>query len=408
MLTWKRRSLAVLPAVLLFWGCAAEETETVTTSGHQLVVTETSRLESLRRAAAPVSTKDAWGADYLQALVVERAWVAGPDLLVETFNPNTRQIEIHSIDAKSGVPNWMLVLGPYRLKVDPMPGDRYLALLTEVDGGMTVVDRRSGARVHHVRVKLGVATTEPAASSETTVYVSSLGGNRVAALNPADGRMGWGYPAPSSITTGPIMTPRLPRRLAVAACLDGTVMAIPAAGFDEPAPEAPAWTYRVLGPVNGELAVGEQLTEGKLSVSILVPCEDRGLYCLDGATGRPNWVFRTESAFGGRPGVMNGVVFARNADRLVAVNLADGTAAWPSSDPGARATQTWEGAVEALALDGERGFLRGGDGMIWRVDGKTGRALASARLGAFDILLSGGPNNVMIGLTRDGYIVAFK
>lgn len=405
MLTWKRRSLAVLPAFVLMWGCAADETAPAAVEVHGEA---TSRLESLRRAAAPVSTKDVWGADYLRGLVLERAWVKGPDLLIEAFNPETRRIEIHSVQAATGVPNWVLDLGPHRLKVEPMPGDRYLALLTEIDGGMTVVDRRSGARVDHVRAKLGLATTEPAPSSETTVYVSSLGTNRIAALNPVDARLGWAYPAPTVITTGPVMTPRLPRRMAVAACLDGTVLAVPAVGFDEPAPEAPAWSRRVLGPVSGRLAVAERVADGKLSVSILVPCDDRGLYCLDAATGSPNWVYRTESAFGGEPAVHNGVVFARNADRMVAVNLADGSAAWPSSDVGANAERPWEHAVEVLALDDARGFLRRADGSILRVDGKTGRPLESARLSEFDQVLGGGAANLMIGLTKDGHLVAFK
>jgi outer membrane protein assembly factor BamB len=407
MLTWKRRAVAVLPGVLfVLTGCCANDECAPQTAA---ATTETgSRLETLRRAAAPASQKDAWGADYLRDLVVERAWVSDGDLLVEAFNPATRNYELQSVDAKSGVANWMLVVGPNRLKVDPRPGDSLLALLTETDGGMTVVDRRTGARVAAIRAKLDVATTSPAASSDTTVYVSSLGTNRVAALNPADARVGWAFVAPTVIQSGPVMTPRLPRRLAVAACMDGTIVAVPAQGYEEHGPEAPAWTRKLLGPISGDLAVASQTVDSRLQVSVLAPCADRGLYCLDAATGTPRWIFRTESAFQGKPVVLNGVVFCRNADRMVAVKLADGTAAWPSSDPAAPAAYPWEAAVEALALDGDRGYLRGADGTIWRVDGKTGRPLASARLDAFDMVLGGGDANVLIGMTKDGYAVAFK
>ena len=407
MLTWKRRALCVLPGMLLFLsGCASDgapEGAAAATTGETL-----SRLESLRLGAAPAAVKDAWGADYMRGLLVERAWVSDGDLLIEAFNPGTRNYELQSVDVASGVPNWVLVVGPNRLKVDPLPGDSLIALHTETDGGMTVVSRRTGARTASIRAKLGLATVEPLASSDSSVFVSSLGTNRIASLNPADARVGWAYQAPTVITAGPVMTPRLPRRLAVAACLDGTIVAIPANGFADGGPDSPAWERRLLGPVSGKLCVASANREGRLEVSIIVPCEDRGLYCLDAATGTSRWVYRTESAFQGTPVVMNGVVFARNADRMVAVKLADGTAAWPASDPGVAATQPWESAVEALALDDARGYLRGADGVIWRVDGKSGRPLSSARLEAFDMVLSGGSANLLLGITKDGYAVAFK
>jgi outer membrane protein assembly factor BamB len=407
MLTWKRRAFAVLPGMLwILSGCASDQT--TETPAAQTSAPLGSRLETLRLAAAPAAVKDAWGADYLRGLVVERAWVSGGDLLLEAFNPGTRNYELQSVDVKTGVPNWVLVVGPQKLKVDPRPGDRLLALLTENDAAMTVVDRRTGARTASIRAKLGLATTQPLASSDSSVFVSSLGTNRIASLNPADARVGWAYLAPTVITAGPVMTPRLPRRLAVAACFDGTVVAIPAHGFDEGGPEAPAWSRRLLGSVSGDLAVATAEREGKLEVSILVPCEDRGLYCLDAATGESRWVFRTESAFQGTPVVLNGVVFCRNGDRLCAIKLADGTAAWPSSDPAAAPTMPWESATEALALDDARGYLRGADGRVWRVDGKTGRPLSSARLDAFDMVLGGGSSNLLLGITKDGYAVAFK
>ncbi|HYC76507.1 MAG TPA: PQQ-binding-like beta-propeller repeat protein [Planctomycetota bacterium] len=407
MLNWNRRPLAALPVVWMLWGCAADDSTHAEPTARENVE-GADRLETLRAAAAPAATEDAWAANYLRGLVVERAWVSGRDLLLEAFNPASRQFEMQSVDARTGVPNWVTSIGPNRLRVEPMPGDKYVAVLTEVDGGMTVLDRRTGARATHIRVQLDLSTTEPAASSESTVFVSSLGTNRIAALNPVDGRVGWAFPAPTLITAGPVLTPRLPRRLAVAACLDGTVVAVPAAAWNDPAPEAPAWTRKLLGAVSGEITTVESAEAGRVTTRILVPCEDRGLYCLDGATGRPEWVYRTESPFTGKAVALNGVVFARNADRMVAVKLADGMPAWPSSDPAAKPSHPWEAAAEALALDGTRGYLRAGDGRIHRVDAKDGRILETARLSRFDMVLGGGPNNLLIGLTRDGYAVAFK
>ena len=114
---------------------------------------------------------------------------------------------------------------------------------------MIVVNRASGAHEFQMRAEMNTPTTSPAASSDTTVYVASLASNQVAALNPGDGRSGWRFPAASLITTGPIITPRLPRRLVAVGCLDGTVMALPATGWNEDPPKAPTWTRRLFGAV---------------------------------------------------------------------------------------------------------------------------------------------------------------
>jgi hypothetical protein len=410
MLIWTRRMVALVPAVVLLCsGCASDERcsegaySSETSSGRS-----ESRLEALRASVAPVALRDVWGSEFLSRLVVERAWCRDSELLVEAFDSGSRNYELHSIDTATGVPRWVLVLGPNRLKEAPLPGDRLVALMTENDGGLTVVERRNGARVAAIRAKMGVATMQPAASTDTSVFVSSLGTNRVASIDPSDARVGWAFSAPGTITRGPVMTPRLPRRLAVSACMDGTVFAVHANGFSDGPPEASAWTYRLLGAVSGDLAVASETTGGKLQVSILVPCEDRGLYCLDAATGLPRWVYRTESAFKGRPTVLNGVVFARNADRLVAVKLADGTAAWPCSDMGGPPKQAWEKATEALAYDGVRAFLRAEDGRVLRCDAKSGQVVADARLSEFDMVVGGADAGVVVCLTTDGRIVAFK
>jgi outer membrane protein assembly factor BamB len=270
---------------------------------------------------------------------------------------------------------------------------------------MVVVNRASGAHEFRLRAELDTPTSFPASSSDTTVFVSNLGSSQIVALNPIDARPGWRYPVGSLLTTGPLITPRLPRRLVVVGSLDGTVTAVAAQGWNEAPPTSPAWTRRLFGSVNA-LTVGEGVDQGRRVVSVIASCEDRGLYCLDSASGEPRWIARTENPFKEAATVSGGVVFAR-AGRLVAIDLVTGQNKWKPSDESSP-PHPWERATAGYAYDARRAYLRGEPKEIWRVDPKTGTIAASATLGEFDYVLAAPEANLIVGLTNDGYVVAFR
>jgi outer membrane protein assembly factor BamB len=362
------------------------------------------RSEELSRAMARVGGERAFAAmalDYGNLLY--GAWISGHDLYLEQFGRQGR-FEIVALDLRTGERKWITQTGPNRLKAAPNPGDRYVVFLTENDGGMIVVNRQSGAHEFRLRAELDTPTTYPAASTDTTVYVSSLASSQIVAASPMDARTGWRHPVGSLLTTGPLVTPRLPRRLVVVGALDGTVTALGAQGWNEAPPAAPTWTRRLYGAVNA-LVVAEGVDQGRRNVSILASCEDRGLYCLDSTSGEPRWVVRAENPFKSAAVASGGVVFAR-AGRLYAVDLATGESKWKGGTDAQPAA--WERATAGLAYDANRAYLKSDCKDIWRVDGKTGAVIARATLDEFDYVLAAPEANMIVGLTNDGYVVAWR
>ncbi len=405
MLIRNRGIAPVLGLVLLFASCA-QTTNTSTQETSAPLADNSSRVEMLASEMAGVGMERAFAWNCLDGGTLEDAWVSGSDLYLEQFNPAKRQYEVICVDLKVGERKWVVVLGPKKVRLDPRPGDRYVVFVTETDGGMIVVNRRTGAHEFRMRTELNVATTMPLASTDTTVFAAGLATNQILALNPVDARTAWRFAATSVITAGPIVTPRLPRGLAIVGGLDGEVVAVPAMGWNEVAPVDAAWRTRLLGACNA-LTMSDTVEAGKHSVSLIASCQDRGLYCLDGATGVSRWTYRTESPFVTAATVSGNVVFAHNADRLVAVDLTTGLSVWRASDVD-KAPEGFELATEGLAYNAKRAYLRGHGHEVWRVDAKTGRTTAKATLGSFDWVMGAPEANLLLGLTKDGYVIAYK
>jgi outer membrane protein assembly factor BamB len=361
------------------------------------------RTEALAAAMARVGKERVFAAYAVErGSMLYGAWISGHDLYIEQFHSG--RYEIISLDLRTGERKWVAQIGPNRLKAAPSPGDRYVALMSECDGGLIVINRATGVHDYRLRAEMITPTSSPAVSSDTTVYVTSLATNQVAALSPSDGKSGWRFSAPSLITAGPVMTPRLPRRLVVVGCLDGTVMALPATGWNEDPPKSPGWTRRLFGAVNA-LTVAEGIDQGKRTVSIIAACEDHGLYCLDSASGEPRWVARTDTPFKTAAIASGGTVFAR-AGRMMAFDLATGKEKWPRGKDGTPAA--WEQATAGYAADANRAYLRREPKEICRVDAKTGVVQACALLSEFDYVLAAPEANMIVGVTSDGYVVGYR
>ncbi len=364
------------------------------------------RLQALEEQALGVGQKLAWSGRYFQGRTVESLNAQGADLFAQVFNPETREYEMHCVDLASGTPRWILVMGSERLRYPPLGGDRFVSLIQENGAGTLVVNRLTGAREFKMTTALQVIPADSAASTESTLYVGSLVDSRIHALSPESGRSGWSHRTNGTISTGPLVTPRIPRRVVAVGTDAGEVHAYPATGWHEPRPSGPLWTRRLLGDVNGEMAVAELTKKEGVTVSLLVPCEDNGLYCLDVATGEPRWTARGESPFQGSPRAAGGRVYARNAARLVVLDLESGQEVFGSGLGTGGNFKEFELYDDVLAGDMNRAYLRTNERKVGRLNGKSGELEASQFLDLFDMVVPTGEKNLLLAATRDGYLVA--
>ena len=361
-------------------------------------------LLGLEAEMGQVGLKRAYSDHYFKDSVVQNAVLDGTDLLVSVFQGKERAYELHCIDATTGVNRWMVGGLPAPFEFAPTGGDEFVVGLFSGGHGMVVAKRRNGARPFSLTAPVEQVPTSSAASSDSTVYVTSLVDDRLHALNPANGFSGWAVRANGTITAGPLVTPRLPRRLIVVGTTRGEVVAYPPSAWSESEPADAAWRRELFGEVSGKMSVARRLTESGVEVSILVPCGDKGLYCLDAATGEPRWTHRTDHPFQGTPQAFGDRVYARNGERLYVLDLATGEPVWAQGQPGG--LMSYEQADRALTGDSTRAYLIEGGKRVHRIRGADGSAEASATLNSFDFI-RGGESNLLIGLTKDGHIVAF-
>jgi outer membrane protein assembly factor BamB len=192
---------------------------------------------------------------------------------------------------------------------------------------------------------------------------------------------------------------------------EGQIAALPAASWSDVPPDGPTWVYQALGSISAgmEAATRVDMETGRIQLYLAVPCEDNGLYCLDGASGTPRWIHRTRNPFNRAPQIAGSRIFACNGDRMHVLGLddgPDGAGAGAPSTGGMR--QALEDCETLYAADDRRADQGQGDRLVLRVDGRTGEPQAHARLLHFDKLIPAPDANVLVGLTKDGHIVAFR
>ena len=363
-------------------------------------------LSGLENEMSRIALKRVWGDRYFKNAVVTGASVDGTDLFVWVFNGVERAHELHCIDAVTGVNRWMIGGLPSTFEYAPDAGDELVVGLMDAGRGMVVAKRGNGARPYTLYTEIDQIPTSSATSSGATVFLTSIVDDRLHAVNPESGFTGWAVQTNGSISSGPIMTPRLPRRLVVVGTTAGEVVAYAPAAWHEVEPAAPAWERSLFGEVSGPMSIAQLTNEDGVEVSVLAPCSDKGLYCLDAATGEPRWVYRTAHPFRGTAHAFGTRVFGRNERRLAVVDLATGDEAWNSSSD-ASEPRAFELCLGALAADDERAYLIDGSKRVHRANGQTGDIVETASLNCFDLLIPSGDANLLIGVTKDGHIVAY-
>lgn len=418
----------VLAAALAFalTGCASNDTDggethvatnAVDTAALQ-VDPEVARMRALAAEARAIVDETVWSGRFADNGSVTRAWMSGSLILFELRDVNTREYEIHCVDAASGKQRWIVILGDNPLDRAPHVGDGTIAFLTANDGGMVVVDSARGSRLWHVRARMGVVPAGDAIGNDGTVYCSSHLSGRMAALVAADGRKAWDFNPNGVCRTAPVLTTPAGRELLVFGTDAGELVALEAKQWDEVAPTAATWTKQLNGPVSGDptfAMVGE--ADAAMGL-VVVPCEDGWLYGVDPTTGRSRWVVRTDKGFKRSAAVIGNRVFARNANRMFCVDAVTGQRLWYGGDVSElsayerdevfREVQGFEHAERALAADAERVYLMQGDNRIMRCKSEDGTVENEQAMPAFDFFLTNEATGALIMGTRDGYFMACK
>ncbi|MCC6931282.1 MAG: PQQ-binding-like beta-propeller repeat protein [Gemmatimonadaceae bacterium] len=129
---------------------------------------------------------------------------------------------------------------------------------------------------------------------------------------------------------------------------------------------------------------GSNVTPGLDSAAgvLYVTTGQRELAALDAHTGRLRWKRRygDGAPFGENVALAGGVAAVGDVD-VFAVDANDGTPLWQLSTPGNEGTRT-------IATDGSTFFVAGGEGIVRRLDARSGRELWSARLQRGDTTLA--------------------
>lgn len=422
----KGKCISALAVIVLALGACASDNSTEHTAEHgtsmrtmdQPVDPMIQRQRDLEAAALGIADEVAWSFKTGEGEAFTRTWQRGRWLFAESYNATSQEYSIHCIDAVKGMSKWILVLGEHPLSRDPHVGQGTIAFLTERDGGMVVVNSRTGGRMYHKRTRVGVVPASDATSNSDTIYVSNYVSERMAALAASDGLKGWDYRTVGTCRSAPVLTSGLANQLLVFGTDAGKMYGLPAKKYEEVAPSKAAWTKDLNGSVSADLSF-TMVGEGDAARGLVIaPCEDGWLYGIEPATGRSRWVLRTNKAFTQNVQVMNGHVFARNADRFFCLNAESGDRMWwPKAAEGLsefEKTQLfgmpegYELADRALAANDDRVYLLNGANTVIRCDAKTGEIKAERELADFDFFSSNEADGHLIVATKDGYFIGLK
>lgn len=410
-------------ALVFVAGACASSDQTTTTS---TMTVETgvppliARMRALESEALQVAVKKVWSAQITGDSEVVNAWLDGSTLLIEAKNPATHEYEVYSADiARQGQRHWMLVLGKQPLARAPHIGNGTIAFLTEGDGGMVLVNARTGSRIHHIKAQLTVVPSTDATSSGSTAYIGNYLTSRLAAVSGVDGTKGWDLVTNGLVSTTPVLTKKLANELIICGTDKGTVVAVMASAYDGVPPKKEEWSRQFAGPISGQPIIYEiPATENSTAKSIaVVPCEDGNLYGLDASTGQTVWALRTNAPFKSMPVAAGGMVFAKNAERLFCLDQKTGARVWWADENAASEyakTQLFaepkffEVTDRALGAVGENAYLLRDANLVSRHGLKDGKIAGEARLSGFDYHFSNQSTGTLVLGTKDGIFMVFE
>ena len=111
---------------------------------------------------------------------------------------------------------------------------------------------------------------------------------------------------------------------------------------------------------------------------VFVGSQDDNLYCLDKATGKVVWSFRTQSRIESTPSLADGKVYVPSCDgSLYCIDEATGQLAWAfATDPGPNRTHA---IYSTPILTADAVYFAAGEGQLYALDRATGKLLSKLR-----------------------------
>ncbi len=405
------------PCVLLAAGFAAACESTPEEASEGMMVALPGRCEYLESRLEGLAGERAWpGGDYVADGQIESATPLGSDLILVAAVPSEGGYVAQCVDLGTGVPRWILNLGPVPLAVPPRGGDDTVVFIFQRDKSMVVVDRATGSRLHNMQVRIDAVPAAAPVSTASTVYVPELVTDRLVSVDAATGNRGWHMRVAGTPLVSPVISSRIPRQVVYFATDAGWLYGVPAAGAREVRPDAPVWERRLSAGVSSGISMAEGVVDGSHQVTLYVPCEDNGLYAIDGSTGAGRWTWWSDAPFRGSeaPAVAVGRVHARNATRFNIIDQATGRrlfargAPTPDSPEQFFAPEAHETCDRFLAANARRTWLLRGPNTVVVMETATGTIVGERVLTDFDWFVTNTATGCVVLGTRDGFFIAFE
>ena len=381
------------------------------------------RQRDLEAEALGITDEVAWSFKTGMNETFTRVFENGRWLLAETYNAQTKEYAVHSIDLAKGREQWVLVIGENPLARAPHVGDGTIAFLTENDGGLIVVNAITGGRLHTFRSELGVIPASDATSKGDTVYLANYLTGRISAVAADGGRKGWDFYYPKGLClTTPVLASAQSYQNLVYGTTEGALVGLRAKRHDEVPPTLGQGWARMLpgGAIGADMRYAEIPGDGETIADqgvVVVPTEGGLLYGIIPTTGRSRWVLHTDMPFKMSPKIMNGRVYAKNANRMFCLDLASGERVWwPEGSMELsdyertnlfREPVGYELLDRALAANDDRVLMLQGMNKVVRCDNE-GKIDTELELPSFDFFISNEIDGHLILGTADGYFMAFK
>ena len=249
---------------------------------------------------------------------VLRLWTVGPQVLALDAADG-----LTAIDPDTGRVRWFVQL-PDALAQPPVDAP-LLALACGTD--KLVIDADTGARVFEQRSADAAAAT-PACDGKR-LYVPSLRGDRLVAIDMQTGRTSWTSLMPAHFTTPLLLSGSAGGATLVFGTQDGILRGLPAGNT---VPDHELWVLRT-GPL-----VGHPVLHGE---HVLVVGERRAIWSVEAASGRIAWKSLPGDVPITGPILAGDAVVVGTQRGLVALDLATGAERWQ--------VETWDRPLAATA-----------------------------------------------------------
>ena len=261
---------------------------------------------------------------------------------------------------ENGQPRWTFERMELPPVFPPVEGPTAVAFVTR--DKLWIVNRMTGEQL--TGQTLPCTPSAPPALSRSTAYIPALSDNRIYTVAINDGAVGWKKRLGSHIKSAPVMSGSVGRPALAVATITGSVFSFDAvASTAAEGPGEPLWKVKLANGVVADLSVSNDASV------LFVPSEDYMLHAYEASTGAKKWDYPAKRPLTTSAVEVNGMVFQKNADKLVAIDLATGQVKW-----------TVDRADRPICKWGDNYLVLGPNHSVRRLNGKDGAELAVGQI----------------------------